>query len=119
VYCRNFSWEVGQPASFEEKDAHPSAVEYLLGALSASLSTGFASEASRAGLQVDDIEIATHGQLENGLALLGLGDGEPSSPASRSKLLFPALRMKPPCMPPGSAPCSARHWPPPCAKRWI
>jgi hypothetical protein len=77
VYCRNFSWEVGQPASFEEKDAHPSAVEYLLGALSASLSTGFASEASRAGLQVDDVEIATHGQLENGLALLGLGEGEP------------------------------------------
>ena len=33
VYFRNFSFDVGQPASFEEKDEHPSAVEYLLAAL--------------------------------------------------------------------------------------
>ncbi len=49
VYCRNFSFEVGQPASFEEKDQYPSAVEYLLGALSASMTTGFATAAARAG----------------------------------------------------------------------
>ncbi len=77
VYCRNFSFDVGQPASFEEKDQYPSAVEYLLGALSASLSTGFATEAARAGLEVDDIEITVKGRLENALALLGDDSGEP------------------------------------------
>ena len=78
VYCRNFSFEVGQPASFEEKDQHPSAVEYLLGAFAASLATGFATEAARDGLTVDDIEITTRGQLENVLALLGDDSGEPA-----------------------------------------
>lgn len=77
VYCRNFSFDVGQSVSFEEKDQYPSAVEYLLGALSASLSTGFASEAARAGLEVDDIEITAKGRLENALALLGDESGEP------------------------------------------
>ncbi|MFN8499281.1 MAG: OsmC family protein [Anaerolineae bacterium] len=78
VYCRNFSWRLGQPASFEERDLHPSAVEALLGALAASLCTGFATTAARAGLSVDDIEIATSGKLDNVLALLGLEDGDPA-----------------------------------------
>jgi hypothetical protein len=63
---------VGQAASFEEKDAYPSAVEYLLGALAASLATGLATEASRDGLELDDIELATRGALDNVLAILGL-----------------------------------------------
>jgi uncharacterized OsmC-like protein len=71
TYCRNFSFDTGQPASFEEKDKLPSAVEYLLGALAASLATGFATEAARANLSVDDIELSTRGQLENSLALIG------------------------------------------------
>ncbi len=78
VYCRNFSWRLGQPASFEERDPHPSAVEALLGALAASLSTGFATTAARAGLDVDDIEIAVSGKLDNVLVLLGLEDGDPA-----------------------------------------
>jgi TusA-related sulfurtransferase len=35
VYCRNFSFDVGQAASFEEKDKYPSAIEYFAGSLSA------------------------------------------------------------------------------------
>ncbi|MBD3162437.1 MAG: osmotically inducible protein OsmC [Candidatus Eisenbacteria bacterium] len=77
AYCRNFSFKVGQPASFEEKDTHPSAVELLLGALGAALSTGFATEISRAGLEVDDIELTVRGRLGNPLASLGLGEGDP------------------------------------------
>ena len=46
VYCRNFQWDLGQPASFEEKDAHPSAVEAVLGALAGDLVTGFATAAA-------------------------------------------------------------------------
>ncbi len=77
VYSRNFSFHVGQPASFEEKDKHPSALEYLIGALSASLSTGFEIESSKVGLKIDDIEITIRCKLENVLAHLGLEKGDP------------------------------------------
>lgn len=77
AYCRNFSFVAGQPASFEERDKHPSAVELLLGSLGTALATGFASEVSRAGLAVDDIELTVRGQLGNPLAHLGLGEGDP------------------------------------------
>lgn len=78
VYARNFSFDIGQPASFEEKDKHPCAVEYLLGALAGSLSTAFATECAKNGLEVDDIEISISGCLENVLAHLGLEEGDPS-----------------------------------------
>ncbi len=78
VYARNFSFDIGQPASFEEKDSYPSAIEYLLGALAGSLSTGFASDCYRAGLEVDDIEISITARLHNILAHLGVEEGDPS-----------------------------------------
>ncbi len=78
VYHRNFQWTVGQAASFEERDAHPSAVEVLLGALAASVSTGFATECARDGLEVDDIEITAKATLHSVTAHLGLDDGDPS-----------------------------------------
>jgi uncharacterized OsmC-like protein/TusA-related sulfurtransferase len=78
VYCRNFSFDVGQPASFDEKDAHPSAVEYLLGALAGDLATGFATSCSRSGLEVDDVEISVKARLADALAHLGMSDGDPS-----------------------------------------
>lgn len=78
VYARNFSFDVGQPASFEEKDSHPSAIEYLLGAVAASLTTRFASDCSRAGVEVDDIEISISLRLHNILAHLGVEEGDPS-----------------------------------------
>jgi len=77
VYCRNFSFDVGQPASFEERDEHPSAVEYLIGALAGALVAGFRSEAARDGLEVDDIEITVRARLGNVLAILGLESGDP------------------------------------------
>lgn len=78
VYCRNFSYVVGQPASFEEQDKHPCAVEYLLGALSGALATAFASACSRNNISVDDIEISIQGRLNNVLAHLGIESGDPS-----------------------------------------
>lgn len=78
VYCRNFSWVLGQPASFKDKDAHPCAVEALLGALGGSLSTGFATDCAREGLEVDDIEITVRGKLHNILAHMGLEEGDPA-----------------------------------------
>jgi uncharacterized OsmC-like protein/TusA-related sulfurtransferase len=78
VYCRNFSFVVGQPASFEEQDRHPCAVEYLLGALSGALSTAFATACSRQEITVDDIEISIQGRLKNILSHLGIEHGDPS-----------------------------------------
>jgi uncharacterized OsmC-like protein/TusA-related sulfurtransferase len=78
VYCRNFSFPVGQPASFEEKDANPSAVEYLLGALAGALCTAFRVACSQRNIAVDDIEISVQGRIHNILAHLGIEKGDPS-----------------------------------------
>lgn len=78
VYCRNFSIDVGQPASFEESDRNPSAVEYLLTALAGDLTSGFATECARCSIEVDDIEMTIRGRLRNILAHLGLEEGDPS-----------------------------------------
>ena len=78
AYFRNFTLDLGQPASFEETDAYPSAVEVLLGSLGGALSTAFASECAREGLEVDDVEISVRGRLHDPLAPLGLGAGDPA-----------------------------------------
>lgn len=78
AYVRNFSFVVGQPVSFEEKDQHPAAIEYLLGALGGELACGFSNECARAGVEVDDIELTVRGRLTNVLAHLGLEEGDPS-----------------------------------------
>lgn len=78
VYARNFSFDVGQSASFEEQDKHPCAVEYLLGSLAGSLATSFATECAKENLEVDDIEISLGGSLFNILAHIGIEEGDPS-----------------------------------------
>ena len=72
VYCRNHSWDVGQPASFDVQDTAPSAVEYVLGALGACLAMGFQIHASRRGIQVEGLEISLSGQIENIFVFLGV-----------------------------------------------
>ncbi|MEZ5988378.1 MAG: OsmC family protein [Planctomycetota bacterium] len=86
VYCRNFQWDVGQPASFEEKDRHPSAVEAALGALAGDLVSGFATAGARAGLELDDIELTVSGRLHDVMAHLGVADGDPSFAAIEVKV---------------------------------
>jgi uncharacterized OsmC-like protein len=78
VYSRNFSFEVGQTASFEEQDKHPCAVEYVFGALAGSLATAFTTECAKENLEVDDIEISLSGSLCNILAHIGIEEGDPS-----------------------------------------
>lgn len=72
VYCRNHSWDVGQPASFDVQDAAPSAVEYVLGALGSCLAMGFQIHASRRGIHVEALEIALSGQIDNIFVFLGV-----------------------------------------------
>ena len=78
VFARNFSWKLGQPASFEEKDAHPSAIEAMLGALAAELVNSFATACTQHGLIVDELEATAKAKLHNVLAHLGMEEGDPS-----------------------------------------
>ncbi len=78
VFARNFSWKLGQPASFEEKDAHPSAIEAMLGALAAELVNSFATACTQNGLMVDELEATAKAKLHNVLAHLGIEEGDPS-----------------------------------------
>ena len=78
VFARNFSWKLGQPASFEEKDDHPSAIEALLGALAAELVNSFSTACTQRGLIVDELEATAKAKLHNVLAHLGMEEGDPS-----------------------------------------
>lgn len=78
VFARNLSWKLGQPASFEEKDDHPSAIETLLGALAAELVNSFATACSQQGLVIDELEATAKAKLHNVLAHLGMEEGDPS-----------------------------------------
>lgn len=71
VYCRNHSWTVGQPASFDLKDESPSAVELLLSALGGCLSMTFQILASRRGVKIDEMEITLGGKINNIFVFLG------------------------------------------------
>ncbi len=71
VFCRNHSWSVGQPASFDVRDAAPSAVEYVLGALGACLAMGFQIRASQQKIEIDALEISLSGQIDNIFVFLG------------------------------------------------
>lgn len=71
VFCRNHSWMVGQPASFDVQDAAPSAVEYVLGALGACLAMGFQIRASQQKIEVEELEISLSAQIDNIFVFLG------------------------------------------------
>ncbi len=72
VYTRNHAFTVGGQASFREADAHPDAVEYLLGSLGGDLISGFVSHAARRGVEVDAMEASIFGRLNNPLVYLGV-----------------------------------------------
>jgi TusA-related sulfurtransferase len=87
VFARNHSWKLGQPASFEEKDDHPSAMEAMLGALTAEIVNSFATACRQNGLGIDDLEATTKAKLLNVLAHLGMEEGD-SSLASADVTVF-------------------------------
>lgn len=83
AYTRNNSFPIEKQASFKEKDPHPSAIEYLLGALGGDLAAGFQSLAPRSGISIEALEISLTGQLNNSLTLLGV-IGEAGHPGLES-----------------------------------
>lgn len=74
VHSRNHTFMVGQPADFSPKVEAPSAIDYLLGSLSADLSVGYKAQASRRNIEIDQMEISIKAGLENVLYHLELED---------------------------------------------
>ena len=83
VFSRNHVFVVGEQASFRETDPHPSAVEYLLGALGGDLLRGFQIQAARQRVAVDALEVMLSGRLNNPLTHLGVV-GETGHPGLES-----------------------------------
>jgi TusA-related sulfurtransferase len=78
LLARNFSWKLGQAASFEARDAHPSAVESFVGALLADVANSFTTRCSRLNLLLDEMEATAVLGLHSVNAHLGLAEGDPS-----------------------------------------
>jgi len=72
VYSGKHAFSVGRQASFTDEDPHPSAVEYLLGALGGDLVSGFQKEAAKRGVKIDATELVISGRLENPMVFLGV-----------------------------------------------
>lgn len=80
AYARRAAFALGSQASLRPRDAHPSAVELLLGALGGDLVHGLAAEAARRGIALHGVEASLAGRLDNILVHLGVV-GEEGSPA--------------------------------------
>ena len=74
AFVRNHSFTVGQPASFDTRDAAPSALEYLLAALGGCLVAGFQWRASRRGIALRNIEVSLAARVDNILVFLGIAE---------------------------------------------
>jgi uncharacterized OsmC-like protein len=72
AYGRGQSFDIGSQASLRELEAHPSAVEYVLGALGGDLVCGLERAAEGQGIQLHAIEIALNARLDNILTHLGV-----------------------------------------------
>jgi hypothetical protein len=83
AYARSQSFVICRQASFAESDPHPSAVEYLLGALGGDLVNGFSAAAARRGIIMYAIEASVSGRLDNPLVVLGVV-GETGHPGFES-----------------------------------
>jgi uncharacterized OsmC-like protein len=78
AYSRNQSFAVKKQASFSQEDSHPSAVEYFLGALGGDIVNGYAFQAKKAGIVIEDMELTITGRLSDPLAFLGVVGAEGS-----------------------------------------
>ena len=80
AFVRNHAFTVGQPASFDTRDAAPSAVEHLLAALGGCLAVGFQWRASRRGVEVRNLEVSLRAGAQNILVFLGIDDPSQGHP---------------------------------------
>jgi TusA-related sulfurtransferase/uncharacterized OsmC-like protein len=74
AFVRNHAFDIGQPASFDTEDVAPSAIEHLLAALAGCLAVGFQWRASKANVQIFNLEVSASATADNILVFLGVED---------------------------------------------
>ena len=90
-FVRNNTFIVEEPASTTAPDNAPNAMEYVLGALGACLSTGFVLNATRQGISIINLEVALDSTQDNVFTFFGLSDeGHPGFMEVRAKLYVQA-----------------------------
>ena len=90
-FVRNNTFVVEEPASTTAPDNAPNAMEYVLGALGACLSTGFVLNATRQGIPIINLEVALDSTQDNVFTFFGLSDeGHPGFMEVRAKLYVQA-----------------------------
>jgi uncharacterized OsmC-like protein len=71
AYTGTNTFSIGKQASFTQT-AHPTAVDYLLGALGGDLLSGLQAIALRRGVTIDEMEARVSGRMNNPLVFLGV-----------------------------------------------
>jgi hypothetical protein len=71
AYTGTHTFSIGKQASFTQT-AHPTAVDYLLGALGGDLLSGLQAIASRYGVTIEEMEARISGRMNNPLVFLGV-----------------------------------------------
>ncbi|MFJ7728088.1 sulfurtransferase TusA family protein [Neobacillus sp. NPDC097160] len=74
VHSRNQTFLAGQPADFSPKVNAPSAIDYLLASLGSCLTVGYKAQASKRNIEIDNLELALKGGLDNVLYHMELED---------------------------------------------
>ena len=79
VHARNHAFPIGDSLSFRPTDTHPSALEMMLGAVAADLTTTFRTLARKRRLLLDALEFSASCTLHNPLLSLGVigEEGDP------------------------------------------
>jgi uncharacterized OsmC-like protein len=91
TYVRNHVFLVDEPAHLAGEDESPNSMEYVLGAYSSCLATGFVLNASRKGIQIHNLEVAVDSTQNNVFTFLGIGsEGHPGFDTINAKLFVQA-----------------------------
>ena len=72
AYSRNHVFSIGPQVGLRDADSHPSALEYLVGALGGDLIRGLEAQAARRSLAVHAMELSLTARLDNVLVHLGV-----------------------------------------------
>lgn len=87
AYVREHSFHMDEPSNLAGVNTAPNAVEYVLSALGGCYVVGFVLNATKKGVEVDDLEIVVEGQLDNILTFFGLSNkGHPGFREIKAKL---------------------------------
>ena len=75
AHTRTHTVELDEPDALDTQDTGASAHEHLLSALGSCIMVGFVLNATRRGVQINNLELAVEGNFENILKWAGLDDG--------------------------------------------